>query len=133
MLLTHVPSEFRDSCTRADLRPRETASVRCEPATGASVVFYNQYPTAQGATAEYEALRSLNNVQRNIGANDECPFEGSLTIDGASHGRVFCANSPQGELIVWSNRDLAIQTEATIAEGTSVPDFWQWWTTAGPS
>jgi hypothetical protein len=132
-LLTHVPSDFRDTCTRAELRPREIASVRCTPSEGASVVFYNQYPSAQGATAEYETLRSLNNVSRNTGNNNECPFEGSLTIDDESRGRVFCANSENGELLVWSNRELAIQTEATIADGATVAEFWEWWTGAGPS
>jgi Protein kinase domain len=133
-LLSHVPEEFRDTCIRAELRSREIASVQCSPETVVQTVFYNAYPTAQGATAQYEVLRASNNVQRNVGNNDECPFEGGLTVDGESQGRVFCANTDSGlQTIVWSNRPLSIQTEATIAEGATVAEFWDWWTTAGPT
>jgi serine/threonine-protein kinase len=133
-LLAHVPSDFRDTCVRAELRQREIASVQCSPNRGASVVFYNQYPTAQGATAEYEVLRAANNVPRSTGAANSCPHEAGLTVDGVSTGRVFCAvNDAGNEVIMWSNRPLAIQTEATIADGATVQDFWDWWTTAGPS
>jgi serine/threonine-protein kinase len=133
-LLSHVPSDFRDSCTRAELRPRETASVRCEPESGASVVFYNQYPTGAGATAEYEILRADFAVDRNVGESDACPFEGTLTVAEDTQGRVFCGrNTEDREVLVWTNRPLGIQAEATIRAGTSVPDFWTWWTTAGPS
>jgi hypothetical protein len=133
-LLSHVPSDFRDACTRAELRPRETASVRCVPESGASVVYYNQYPTGAGATAQYQILLGDFDVARNSGESDACPFEGTLSVGDDTQGRVFCAvNDEDLEVLVWSNRPLAIQAEATILQGTSVPDFWTWWTTAGPS
>jgi hypothetical protein len=133
-LLSHVPSDLRDTCIRAELREREIASVQCSPNRGASVVFYNQYPTAQGATAQYEVLRSAYDVPRASGDVGACPHEGGLTVDGESTGRVFCALNDSGqEFLAWSNRPLAIQTEATIADGATVEDFWDWWTTAGPS
>jgi hypothetical protein len=133
-LLAHVPSDFRDTCVRAELRPREIASVQCTPNRGASVVFYNAYPTPQGATAQYEVLRGANDVPRNSGDTNTCPHEAGLTIDDVSTGRVFCAYNDAGDaILVWSNRALAIQTEATIAPGATIQDFWDWWTTAGPS
>jgi len=131
-----VPEEFRDTCIRAELRPREIASVQCSPPSGASVVFYNQYPSPQGANAQYETLRGINNIQRNLNLEDPdaCPYESPLTINDEPTGRVFCANNDQGvQILVWSNRALAIQAEATIAEGASVAEFWDWWTNAGPS
>jgi serine/threonine protein kinase len=133
-LLSHVPSDYRDTCERAELRPQETASVQCHPESGAASVFYNQYPDGQGAQAEYEALRRGNDVERNTGQNNECPFEGRLTVGEETQGRVFCAmQDGGGSFMAWSNRPLAIQAEATIAENTTVAEFWTWWTTAGPS
>ena len=67
------------------------------------------------------------------GDDDECPFEGSLTVDGESRAGCSAPQHAGDEIIVWSNRPLAIQTEATIAEGATVAEFWDWWTTAGPS
>ncbi len=133
LLLGHVPTDLRESCVRADLRPNETASVQCTPESGAAVVFYNQYPTASTMNAQYETLLEDGGVARNTGADDECPFEGELTIEDENNGRVFCFLQDDGDAyMVWTNRPLMIQAEAGIAEGATVPQFWQWWTNAGP-
>ena len=133
-LLTHVPTDLRDSCVRAELRPQETASVQCSPAAGAASVFYNQYPNAQGAAAEYQSLLATAGVDRNTGDENECPFEGTLTVGTETTGRVFCGLQPDGDaFMAWTSRALAVQSEATIAPGATVAEFWDWWTTAGPS
>jgi serine/threonine protein kinase len=133
-LLTHVPDDLRDSCVRAELRPQETASVQCSPASGAASVFYNQYPNAQGAAAEYQSLLATAEVDRNAGDENECPFEGTLTVGSETAGRVFCGLQPDGDaFMAWISRPLAVQSEATIAPGATVAQFWDWWTTAGPS
>ena len=133
-LLAHVPADLRDSCVRAELRPLETASVQCSPTSGAASVFYNQYPNGRGATAEYQSLLATAEVDRNTGNENECPFEGTLTVGSETRGRVFCGLQPDGDaFMAWTNRPLAIQSEATIAPGATVAQFWDWWTTAGPS
>jgi hypothetical protein len=132
-LLLHVPSDLRDTCTRAELRPNETASVQCSPDRGASVVFYNQYPTVPTMTDEYLTLIEAGGLERNTGATEECPFEGELTVDEAGQGRVGCYLQDDGEAyLVWTNRPLRIQAEAAIADEASLEEFWDWWTTAGP-
>lgn len=131
-LLSHVPADLRDSCVRAELRPQEVASVQCFPESGAQTVFYNQYELVTGAIDEYEALRQAAGVGQYVGATNACPFENALTVDGRRTGRVFCAFNDQGHpYLVWSNRRLQIQSEAT-APGTDVAALWAWWTNAGP-
>jgi len=133
-LLTHVPTDLRDSCIRADLRPLETASVQCTPTSGAASVFYNQYPSAAGAAGEYQTLLADVGVARNTGNENECPFEGTLTVGTQTRGRVFCGIQDDGDaFLAWTNRPLAIQSEATIAPGATIRQFWRWWTTAGPT
>ena len=90
-------------------------------------------PTAAGRALFPVIEESLDAIAAKVRGLSEPGLEGSLTVDGESRGRVFCANRPEGQLLVWSNRDLSIQTEATIAPGATVPEFWEWWTTAGPS
>lgn len=132
-LLTHVPAGFRDTCIRADLRPGESASVQCSPDSGAASVFYNQYGGAAAAADQYQDLRDAEGVAPNSGRTNRCPFEGSLTIDDQESGRVFCARQADGDVIlVWTNRGLAIQAEATMADGATVRQFWTWWSDAGP-
>jgi hypothetical protein len=132
-LLTHVPEGMRDSCGRAELRERETASVQCTPDAGASSVFYNQYRSAQDAIGQYGQLRRAAGVDLVTGQTDECPFENAVVIDEVRTGRVFCAINDSGSAyLVWTHRPLEIQAEATIAPGASVPEFWAWWANAGP-
>ncbi len=66
-LLTHVPTPFRSTCIRAELRPTETASVQCFPPRGASSVFYNQYRNAAASAAVYNNLIEGGDVSRGHG------------------------------------------------------------------
>ncbi len=132
-LLTHVPTPFRATCIRAELRPTETASVQCFPPRGASTVFYNQYRTAAASAAVYNNLIDGGGVARDSGESTDCPFEGPLTIDEQESGRVACFLLDDGsERLVWVNRGLAINAEASIADDADLQAFWNWWTTAGP-
>ena len=133
MLLTHVPAPFRSTCIRAELRPTETASVQCFPPRGASSVFYNQYRNAAASAAVYKNLIEGGGVTRGTGETNGCPFENTLTIDGQESGRVACYFLDSGEeRLAWTNRALSILAEGSIADGTSLDQFWNWWTTAGP-
>ncbi len=133
MLLTHVPTPFRSTCIRAELRPTETASVQCFPPRGASSVFYNQYRNAAASAAVYNNLIEGGGVTRGTGETNGCPFENTLTIDGQESGRVACYFLDSGEeRLAWTNRALSILAEASIADGASLDQFWNWWTTAGP-
>jgi len=132
-LLTHVPTPFRSTCIRAELRPTETASVQCFPPRGASSVFYNQYRNAAASAAVYNQLIERGGVTRDTGETNGCPFEGSLTIQDEESGRVACFIPDDGsERLVWVNRALAINAEASIADDADLQAFWNWWTTAGP-
>lgn len=132
-LLTHIPTAIRDTCVRAELRPNETASVQCTPRRGAVTVFYNLYPSSAAASGQYERLLANFTVQPDTGRVNSCPFEGPLTIDDIERGRVFCDQRPEGqEVLVWVNTPTRILAEATIAPDTTVRQFWDWWTTAGP-
>jgi serine/threonine protein kinase len=132
-LLDHVPDRFADTCVRAELREAETASVQCTPNNGASTVFYSQYETATAVVAQYEALLQSAGVEHNTGQSNECPFENALIINETRTGRVFCAMDEDGDpYMVWTNRQVQILSEASVAPGTDVAGFWEWWTTAGP-
>lgn len=132
-LLTHVPTPFRSTCIRAELRPTETASVQCFPPRGAATVFYNQYRNAAASAAVYTNLIEGGGVSRDSGEPNGCPFESNLTIGDTETGRVACFRLDSGEeRLVWVNRALAINAEASIADDASLDQFWSWWTTAGP-
>ncbi len=132
-LLTHVPTPFRATCIRAELRPTETASVQCFPRRGASTVFFNQYRNAAASAAVYNNLIEGGGVARDSGEADGCPSESTLTIGEEESGRVACFFLDSGEeRLVWVNRALAINAEASIADDASLADLWDWWTTAGP-
>jgi Protein kinase domain len=133
-LLTHVPAGYRDTCIRADLRETETASVQCTPNRGAATVFYSQYETASSTVDGYEALRQAAGVGQYVGQNNDCPFENALIIQGVRTGRVLCALDADGDAyLVWTNRQLQILSEASVAPGEDVAGLWNWWTTAGPN
>lgn len=132
-LLTHVPASFRNTCVRAELRPNEISSVQCTPRSRSSIVFYSEYPSVTLMSDEYRILRENGGVDSNTGEVNTCPFEGTLTVSDVERGRVFCAFQADGDAyLVWTNRPTTILSEATIAPGTTVRQFWRWWTTAGP-
>ncbi len=132
-LLTHVPAPFRSTCSRAELRPSETASVQCSPPRGARFVFYNQYRNTAAAAAVYNSLIEGAGVSRESGQTNGCPFENSLLIDAQESGRVACFIEENSERLVWTNRALSILAEAGIADDATLRQFWNWWTTAGPN
>lgn len=112
-LLTHVPSVFADSCVPDELLTDVIASLKCEPSSGADVVWYDLYANEATMFSTYDAHRS-NEKLLDEGECATGPAENSytLTIAGkvrpGEHWRYLCYATDTAAWIEWTDPDLNV-------------------------
>jgi len=131
-LLTHIPQASQTRCQRADpLNLGDTAGVRCEPAIGATAVWYYQFGDLTRLRNAYGA-----SVTRTRVTGGECTataWHGDITypIGNATGGRMLCyAGSDNRQWVEWTNERRLILAQANSPNARILFDWWR--TSAGP-
>ena len=130
-VLAHVPSDIRDSCVADELLQDVLASMKCYPASGADVVWYDLYPDEATMFATYDAHRA----NREVNDQGDCqtgPGEGgyTLTLDGVDHSgehwRQLCYIADDTAWMEWTDPDIRILAYAyrTDQDWSKLYAFW---------
>ena len=136
-LLTHVPTEFRDTCVTDELLQDVIVSLKCEPGGGTDVAWYDLYPDEATMFSTYDAHRTT----RELKDQGDCatgPAEAgyTLTIDGVKHSgehwRYLCYLTDAAAWIEWTEPDLRILSYVyrLDKDWTALNAFWA--DSAGP-
>ncbi len=136
-LLTHVPSEFSDTCVPDDLLQDVIASLKCSPGSGADVIWYDLYADKATMFATYKAHRS-NEDLLDTGDCATGPAENpyTLTIAGkirpGADWRYLCYATDTAAWIEWTDPDLKVlsYTYRTDKDFGALNTFWS--NDAGP-
>jgi S1-C subfamily serine protease len=136
-LLTHVPSEFSDTCAPDELLQDVTASLKCGPSSGADVVWYDLYPDEATMFSTYEAHRTNRELQDQGDCTTGPAEDGyTLTIAGeklsGEHWRYLCYLADDAAWIEWTDPGLKVLSYAYRADQDWGGLYTFWSDIAGP-
>ena len=136
-LLTHIPSDFVDTCAPDELLQDVLASMKCQPGSAADVVWYDLYPDEATMFSTYDAHRT-NHELNDQGDCKTGPAESGYTLTVAGeersgeHWRYVCYLADDAAWIEWTDPDLKILSYAYRVDQDwgALNTFWS--DTAGP-
>ncbi|MFN2505935.1 MAG: hypothetical protein ABR540_17220 [Acidimicrobiales bacterium] len=132
-LLSHIPGPSKNRCRRANpLNLGDTAGVQCEPAVGASAVWYYQFADVSRLRNAYAASPNRTKIS-GTGNCNAMTWRGESAYDagGAVVGRLLCYEGSDGrQWVEWTNEGLLILARANSPDHSVLLDWWI--TDAGP-
>jgi serine protease Do len=136
-LLAHIPEAFADGCAPDELLTDVIASLRCEPASGADIVWYDLYESDARMFETYAAHRT-NRELEDTGDCSTGPAESGYTLTigdqelSGEHWRYLCYVADDGAWVEWTDPDLRILSYA-FREDDDWAGLYQFWSNnAGP-
>ncbi|MGI8929589.1 MAG: hypothetical protein ACR2H0_09040 [Candidatus Limnocylindrales bacterium] len=132
-LLTHVPSDWRQTCIETPSSNDAIALVSCflqTEGTGAELAIFQQYESNDAMDAVYQETVDQFGVE----PTDSCetgPNETTWSIDGEQFGRVQCAPQEVGIRFDWTDDRLQILSTLFDLEG-DYGNTYGLWVDAGP-
>jgi hypothetical protein len=132
-LLTHVPSDWQQTCIETPASDVADAVVSCflqTEGTGAELAVFQQYPTAEEMDATYQNTVDIFGVESE-GSCQSGPHETTWNVDDVVGGKLLCAPQGVGIRFDWTDDDLLILSTLFDLEG-DYQNTYNLWTEAGP-
>jgi len=132
-LLTHVPSDWGNTCIETPASDVADAVISCflqTEGTGVELAIFQQYPTQEDMDAAYQNTVDIFGVESE-GTCQEGPNETTWSIDDETRGRVQCAPQGVGIRFDWTDDQLRILSTLFDFEG-DYENTYNLWVDAGP-
>jgi hypothetical protein len=132
-LMAGISEELRDRCQRDDEPyPNAEASIKCNPASGASTAWFMVYRKVDDMKKEYYGQIDRAKVKQNSGVCEKDQVEeNTYDVNKATVGRFACYREGGRVRMVWFHEKLRILGMAARDDGNAAK-LKSWWTHAGP-
>lgn len=134
-VLASVPEDLRASCEESppeDWPADAVASVKCAPESGADVVWYDMFASADAMDAYYFGVVANNGLARGTGGPcDKKPGEVTFRVGSDPAGRLVCYRADDAVWFVWKTNEVLIVATAARS-GDKFGPLYEFWTLAGP-
>jgi len=132
-LMTHVPSDWGDTCIETPASDVAEAVISCflqTEGTGAELAIFQQYSTKEDMDATYQNTVDIFGVESE-GSCQSGPNETTWSINSETRGRVQCAPQGVGIRFDWTDDQLMILSSLFDFEG-DYQNTYNLWVDAGP-